>query len=42
MALWVSYLNERLDHLRIVTGVCQEIRLGLPGWMPESSAIANR
>jgi len=27
MALKVCYLNERLDHLRIVTGVCQEIGL---------------
>jgi transposase len=28
-----SYVNERLDHLGIVAGVCQEI--GLAGWLDE-------
>ncbi len=37
-----SYINERLDHLGIVAGVCQEI--GLASWleMPKTLAIANR
>src|SRR5690349_4010211 len=31
MALEESYINERLDHLGIVAGVCQEI--GLASWL---------
>jgi len=31
MLLEESYLNERLDHLGIVAGVCQEI--GLASWL---------
>jgi hypothetical protein len=31
MSLEESYINERLDHLGIVAGVCQEI--GLAAWL---------
>src|SRR5215469_18862195 len=31
MATEESYINERLDHLGLVAGVCQEI--GLAGWL---------
>ncbi len=31
MAVEASYTNERLDHLGIVAGVCQEI--GLAAWL---------
>ncbi len=34
-----SYVNERLDHLGIVAGVCQEI--GLPDWLNEQD-LTNR
>ena len=34
-----SYINERLDHLGIVAGVCQEI--GLAAWL-DAQAPGNR
>ena len=42
MPLEESYLNERLDHLGIIAGVCREI--GLAVWMDaqRTLAIANR
>jgi hypothetical protein len=35
------YINERLDHLGIVAGVCQEMGLRR-GWMPKTQTIGNR
>jgi hypothetical protein len=38
-----SYMNERLDHLGIVAGVCQEIGLAAwLGWMPKTRVIGSR
>jgi len=33
------YVNERLDHLGIVAGVCQEI--GLAAWLPTGCATRS-
>jgi hypothetical protein len=41
-AAWrFGYVNERLDSLRIVAGVCQEIELA-HSWTSKTRAIANR
>ncbi|HZR39746.1 MAG TPA: hypothetical protein VFB12_06510 [Ktedonobacteraceae bacterium] len=36
-----SYVNERLDHLGIVAGVCQEIGPGRAGWMSKIPPIVK-
>jgi hypothetical protein len=33
--------NERLDHVGIVAGVCQEIGLGRAGWMSTIPALVT-
>jgi hypothetical protein len=35
-------VNERLDHVGIVAGVCQEIGPGRAGWMSKIQPIVNR
>jgi hypothetical protein len=37
-----SDMNERLDHLGIVAGVCQDIGPGRAGWMSTIPALVKR
>ena len=39
MTVEESYINERLDHLGIVAGVCQEI--GLAAWLDAQEPCAG-